>query len=108
LARSDRREIRNRLAIISEHLLKRAYQPGRRSSSSRGSVVKARDQIAKLVQDSPSLRDYPAARLAEAYPSDRRKTGAETGLVGLSELRPWTADQVLDHAFWPPHEEPQE
>jgi hypothetical protein len=107
LARSDRREIRNRLAIISEHLLKWAYQPGQRSGSWRGSVVEARDQIAKLVQDSPSLRDYPAAVLAEAYPPGRRKAEAETGLVGLPELCPWTADQFLDHAFWPPREEPQ-
>ena len=67
LARSDRREIRNRLAIICEHLLKWAYRP-KRVGSWRGSVVEARDQITRLVQESPSLRDYPAAVVAEAYP----------------------------------------
>ena len=43
LARSDRREIRNRLAVICEHLLKWAYQPQLRSGSWRGSVVEPRD-----------------------------------------------------------------
>jgi hypothetical protein len=107
LARSDRREIRNRLAVICEHLLKWAYQPEHRSGSWRGSVVEARDQIVRLVQESPSLRDHPAAVLAEAYPSGRRKAEAETGLVGLPESCPWTIDQVLEHAFWPSPDEGQ-
>ena len=82
LARSDRREIRNRLAIICEHLLKWAYQPEHRSGSWRGSVVEARDQITRLVQESPSLRDYPAAVVAEDYPPRRRKAEAETVWAG--------------------------
>jgi hypothetical protein len=65
-------------------------------------VVEARDQIIKLVQESPSLRDYPATVVAEAYPPGRRKAEAETGLDGLPESCPWAIDQVLDHAFWPP------
>ena len=64
--------------------------------------MEARDQITRLVQESPSLRDYPAAVVAEAYPPGRRKAEAETGLGGLPESCPWTIDQVLDHAFWPP------
>ena len=107
LARTDRRVIPNRLAIICEHLLKWAYQPEHRSGSWRGSVVEARDQIVRLVQESPSLRDHPAAVLAEAYPSGRRKAEAETGLVGLPESCPWTIDQVLEHAFWPSPDEGQ-
>jgi hypothetical protein len=106
LARSDRREIGDRLAVICEHLLKCAYQPEHRSGSWRGSVVEARDQVARLVRESPSLRDYPAAVLGEAYPPGWRKAEAETGLVGLPGSCPWTVDQVLDHAFWPESPEP--
>ena len=102
LARNDRRKICNRLAVICEHLLKWAYQPQLRSGSWRGSVVEARDQIIKLVHESPSLRDYPAAMLAEAYAPGRRKAEAETGLGGPPEACPWTIDLVLDHAYWPP------
>jgi len=101
LARSDRREIRNRLAVICEHLLKWEFQTALRSGSWRGSVVEARDQVARLVQESPSLRDYPAKVLAEAYPSGRRKAEAETGL-DLPATCPWTIEQLLDHGFWPP------
>jgi Domain of unknown function DUF29 len=108
LARSDRREIRNRLVVICEHLLKWAYQPGQRSGSWRGSVVEARDQIDNLVQESPSLKDYPAAVLIEAYRPARRKAEAEIGLVGLPEACPWTIAQVLSHTFWPPSEEDQQ
>ena len=102
LARSDRREVRNRLAVICEHLLKWAYQQQHRSSGWRGSVVEARDQITSLTQESPSLRNYPGAVLSAAYPAGRRKAEAETGLVGLPQSCPWTIEQVLDHAFWPP------
>ena len=93
--------IRNRLAVICEHLLKWAYRPEHRSGSWRESVVEARDQIARLVRESPSLRDYPAAVVAEAYPPGRRKAEAETGLGELPESCPWTIDEVLDHALWP-------
>jgi hypothetical protein len=101
LARSDRREIRNRLAVICEHLLKWEFQPIQRSGSWRGSVVEARDQIARLVQDSPSLRDYPTQVLAEAYPAGRRKAEAETGLMDLPAACPWTIEQLFDHGFRP-------
>ncbi len=101
LARSDRREIYNRLAVICTHLLKWAYQLELQSSSWRGSVTEARNQIAKLVKDSPSLRSYPAQVLADAYHDGRGVAEAETDLVGLPETCPWTIEQVLDHAFWP-------
>ena len=64
-------------------------------------MVEARDQITRLVQESPSLRDYPAAAVADAYPPGRRKAEAETGLDRLPESCPWNIDQVLNHAFWP-------
>jgi hypothetical protein len=102
VAKSDRREIHNRLAVICTHLLKWAYQPERRSPSWRASIdVEQRNQIAKVVRDSPSLRDYPAQTLAEAYADGRRVAGAETEVVGLPETCPWTIDQVLSHEFWP-------
>src|SRR5262249_51183644 len=83
------------------HLLKWQFQPEMRSGAWRSAVVRARDRIAKLVKDSPSLRSYPGAVLAEAYPPARRAAAAETGLPGLPASCPWTIDQVLDHDFWP-------
>jgi Domain of unknown function DUF29 len=94
-------QIESRLSVLCEHLLKWQFQPEMRSGSWRGSIVEARDRIASLVRKSLSLRDYPAAVLALAYPPGRRKAEAETELSGLPETCPWTIEQVLDHAFWP-------
>ena len=63
--------------------------------------MEAREQITRLVQESPSLRDYPAV-VAEDYPPRRRKAEAETVWAGYPGSCPWTIDQLLDHAFWPP------
>jgi hypothetical protein len=101
LARSDRRKIRNQLAVLCEHLLKWQYLPQARSGSWRGSVAEARDRIADVLEESPSLRPYPATVLDTGYAAGRRKAGAETGLVDLPEICPWTIAQMLDHEFWP-------
>ena len=103
LSRSDKREIRSRLAVICEHLLKWRFQPEARSPSWRGSIREARDRIADLIEESPSLAGYPATHLAgpRGDYGGRAKAADETGLVGLPEACPWTVEQVLDHAFWP-------
>jgi hypothetical protein len=101
LAKRDKREIRHRLAVICEHLLKWRFQPGERSGSWRGSIVEARDRIADLIKESPTLRPYPATVLNDAWPPGRRKAEADTGLAGLPASCPWPIEAVLDHEFWP-------
>lgn len=101
VARRDRDRIYGQLVTLCLHLLKWEFQPDHRSNSWRGSVVGARDRIAKLIKDSPSLAAYPASVLEEAYPPGRRKAEAETGLAGLPAICPWSIEQVLDHEFWP-------
>jgi hypothetical protein len=98
---SQRREIRNRLAVLSEHLLKWAYQSDQRSGSWRGSIVDARERIADVLEESSSLGAYPAEQLARSYAAGFAKAAAETGLAGLPATCPWTAEQVLDRQFWP-------
>ena len=108
VARRDRDRIYGALVTVITHLLKWQFQPEMRSGAWRSAVVRARDPIAKLVKDSPLLRTYPAAVFAETYAPAKRAAEAETGVVGLPELCPWTIDQVLDHAFWPPSGERQQ
>ncbi len=107
VARRDRYRIYGALVTALAHLLKWQFQPEMRSGAWRGAVVQARDRIAKLAKDSPSLRSYPGAVLTEAYPAARRVAEAETGVSGLPETCPWSIDQVLDHAFWPGAEKRQ-
>jgi hypothetical protein len=101
LAARQRDQIESRLSVLCEHLLKWQFQPEIRSGSWRGSVVEARDRIARIIQKNPSLKDYPAAVLSDAYPPGKRKAEAETGLTNLPETCPWTIEQALDLAFWP-------
>jgi hypothetical protein len=101
LSRSDRREIRSRLAILCEHLLKWRFQPEARSPSWKSSIRESRDKIADLIEESPSLADCPAAYFAGAYARGRKAAADETGVVDLPEICPWTIGQVLDSEFWP-------
>jgi hypothetical protein len=101
VAKRERDRIYGALVTAITHLLKWQFQPEMRSSAWRSAVVKARDRIAKLVKDSPSVRNYPAAALADAFPPARRAAEAETGLTGLPEQCLWSIEQVLDQDFWP-------
>ena len=101
MGRSDKREISKRLSVICQHLLKWRFQPDGQSGSWRGSIVEAREEIADLIEESPSLEPYPATRLVWAYARGRRKAEAETGLSDLPASCPWPIEAVLDHEFWP-------
>ena len=101
LSRSDRREIRNRLVVLCAHLLKWRFQSRRRSRSWALSVTEARDQIAQVIRESPSLTNHPTAVLAEAYAAGRRMAAAETGLKNLPTECPWSVEELLQHDFWP-------
>ena len=101
VAQRQKDQIESRLAIACEHLLKWEFQPARRSNSWRGSIVEARNRIARVQRRVPSLEPYPAAVLADAYRDGREKAEAETGLLDLPEACPWTIEQVLDRSFWP-------
>jgi hypothetical protein len=101
LSRSDKREIRNRLEVLLHHLLKWVHQPEQHSSRWRGTITEQRRRVRQLVDESPTLRPYPAAKLAEAFEGGREAAQIETGLSNLPQVCPWTIEQVLDPAFWP-------
>ena len=83
LGRSDRRAITHQLERLLLHLLKWVYQAGqlpRYGRSWRRSIYQARTAIADLLEESPSLRDYPAQRLALAYQRARQQAAIHAGL----------------------------
>ena len=100
LARTDRREIRSRLVILCQHLLKWQFQPEARSNSGRSSIHEARDRIADLIEESPSLAAYPGAQLSDSYERGRKLALIETEIAGLPASCPWTIEQVLDPDFY--------
>lgn len=94
LSRSDRREIYSRLSLLLAHLLKWRAQPKLRCGSWRASVGEARRRIDRLVNESPSLHDYPGQILAEAYADARETAADETGLE-MPLACPWTIDEAM-------------
>ncbi|MCA6501352.1 MAG: DUF29 domain-containing protein [Pseudanabaena sp.] len=59
LARSDRRELKNRLVVLFAHLLKRIYvNLPENFNGWELTIIEQRQQIKGLLQDSPSLKPY--------------------------------------------------
>src|SRR5919108_1683699 len=77
---SDRRALRSHLMRLSQHLLKRRYQPPRRGESWQQSIDNARLQIELILEDSHSLRDFLPEAFAWAYPRARKEAAKETRL----------------------------
>ena len=103
MARSDRREIRNRLTVLLLHLLEYGAQPKRRSSSWLATIGEQRTQIATVIDDSPSLRSFPAAILEQCYAEARSRATMETRLPesDFPEQCPFELEEVIDPRWLP-------
>jgi Domain of unknown function DUF29 len=103
MARSDRREIRNRLTVLLIHLLKCLVRPGKRSASWLGTIAEQRDGIAVLLEDSPSLRALPAQILDHCYPLARRQAAYQMRLSeqAFPDRCPFAIGEVLDPRWLP-------
>jgi hypothetical protein len=119
LARSQRRELANRLTVLVLHLLKWQVQPQRRElgHSWASTIQTQRDALATLLDENPSLARQVGEVLEHSYPRARQRAIEEMS-PGWPRLRvvvsqpqpqppappptcPWTARQVLDLDFWP-------
>src|SRR5262244_647649 len=105
LGKSDRRALGSHLRNLVLHLLKWQYQPGGRlpGQSWESSIQNARDEIAMILEDSPSLVPTVPELLARRYPLARQNAATETRLplALFPATCPWTPEQVLDADFWP-------
>lgn len=109
LGGSQKSEIRNRLAVLLQHLLKWEFQPDHRKYGWRASMVEQRLQIEGLLDVSPSLRAWPERVLAKAYHLARVRAASETGLAEQTfpQACPYTLAQILDDSFYPGPLEPR-
>ena len=101
VAANQRKEIRSRLKILCRHLLKWEYQPEHHSRSWHSTIYTQRDEIGECLEDSPSLRPYPATVLSRVYVIARNEVELETHLLHLPTVCPWTIEQVLNVDFLP-------
>ena len=103
MGRSDRHQIGCRLEVLIAHLLKWRFQPGARSSSWRRTIREQRSRIGMVVEDSPSLKSYPASIALECYNAARLAASDETGVdyTLFPEECLFTHAQILDPDFLP-------
>lgn len=92
---NTRRELRNRMARLLQHLLKWQYQPEHRSRSWRSTIRTQRQEIEDLLSDNPSLRSKLPELFLGAYPRARTDALDETGLLDLPQTSPFTIEQAL-------------
>jgi hypothetical protein len=106
LGKSERRGIVSQLTRLLLHLLKWQYQPQRRSDSWLDSITDARTQIELAVEDSPSLRNYPAEQLEASYQRARRQAAKQTNLevAVFPDRCPYLLELVLADDWLPESE----
>jgi len=103
MGKAEKREFVDCLRVLMLHLLKWRCQPSGRGDSWRLSIAEARDEIADLIEDSPSLKTNLDSAMASAYRDARRKAAIETELAEESfpAQAPWTFAEATDDGFWP-------
>lgn len=105
VGKTEKRELRSRMAVLLAHLLKWQYQPERQCRSWTLTIRNQRRSIDLALSRTPSLR---AACLTD--PDWWRATwldcltlaDKETGLLEVfPEDCPWTPDQIMDESWLP-------
>jgi hypothetical protein len=104
LAKTEWRELRSRLKVLVEHLIKWQLQPRRRTRSWRATIAVQRIEIRQHLARHPGLRPSIPEALAEAYEAARVEISIR--LLGRTDPRapescPWSFEQVMDQQFWP-------
>jgi hypothetical protein len=103
LVRSDRRALKSFLQNALVHMLELRYWQSEREHNQRQwrvHLINARDGIATIIEDSPSLKTYLSDIVEVTYERARRE--AET-LIGrqLPEKCEWTLVQICSDSFYP-------
>lgn len=102
MGKAQRHALASHLKVLIVHLLKWRYLPSFRGVSWRLSIANARDEIAELLEDSPSLRPKIGELVTRRYPAARNRAALETGLA--EETFPssclFSEDDLLDAAYW--------
>lgn len=92
---SERRELKNRLAVLLAHLLKWRYQPERQGKSRRLTIKEQRIAIKGVLKDNPSLRSKLQDMGDEAYSravvsATRETDKEESAFPATFEQTGWT------------------
>jgi hypothetical protein len=102
LARSERRELRNRLKVLLAHLLKWQFQPMRRSRSWEATIAVQRSEIRQHLRDNPGLKPSVPILVADAYEIARIEVAVRLAAQPQPpQSCPWNFEQIMDEHFRP-------
>jgi hypothetical protein len=107
VGKSSAKAVESRLVVLLVHLLKWRFQPERRGSGWRGSIVEQRRRIDRLLRQEPSLAVVPEALLDKSYAAARSLAARETGLPRLTfpPSCPFRVEDVLRPDYLPEPDE---
>jgi hypothetical protein len=106
MGRSERKELKSRLIVLIEHLLKLMYWEAEKPSNSRGwrnTVIEQRRQLELLLEESPSLRSVLLESFLDCYTKSREDTLRKYQLPPdlLPNHPPFTIETVLNSDYFP-------
>jgi hypothetical protein len=103
MGRSEKRELKSRLAVLLAHLLKWQYEPNYRSKSWHATIREQRLEITECLEDNPSLTATIPTVIPKAYAVGRMQASRETQMQesAFPSTCPWTLTQILAANFWP-------
>lgn len=106
MGRSEKKELKTRLIVLIEHLLKLQYWTEEKDYNTRGwrnTVVEQRRQIAYTLADSPSLKSVLNDIFIDCYKDSRNDTLRKYQLPSnlFPEESPFSLSDVLNADFIP-------
>jgi Domain of unknown function DUF29 len=111
VGRNERRDLANRMAALTAHLLAWRCQPESRTGGLRAMIADERKRIALALKETPSLRtvlrgqDWQDGVWLDARVHARAESGVRDD--ALPDACPWTMEQAADPDFWPAAPKPQ-
>ena len=107
MGRSDLRAVNSRIGVILEHLLKLEHSPADNPRDGWvDTIARCRDEVSRILDDSPSLRRKLPERWLKEHALARRSAvrGLARDGIDTAEILadpPYTLDRVLDSDWWP-------
>ncbi len=106
IGKSERKELKSRLVVLIEHLLKLQYWTNEKADNARGwrnTVVEQRRQILYTLEDSPSLKSFLEEIFLKSYQDARKDTLRKYQLSPtlFPEDSPFSLSEILDSDFIP-------
>lgn len=99
---SQRRELHSRMVGLIAHLLKWHFQPDHRGKSWRDTIYNHRDELAALLEQSPSLkRAFDDEKIMKRIWTKAVSVAGRETHLDFPDTWLWPVDLILDENFWP-------